>query len=119
MGHTILMGRKTWDSLPNALPGRKNWVLSRTGSQEEGMEIFRSLEEVADYLQQDQTLFIIGGGEIYKLALPLCHELFITEVRLKVPDGDAFFPEFRSLFHPVEVMDENSEFLLRRWVRNS
>ena len=46
MGHTILMGRKTWDSLPNALPGRENWVLSRKGSLAGGMRIFRSLGEV-------------------------------------------------------------------------
>ena len=117
VGHTILMGRKTWDSLPNALPGRENWVLSRTGSQQEGMKLFRSLDEVADHHSPEQTLFIIGGGEIYSLALPFCHELFLTEVRQKVPDGDAFFPEFRNEFQPVEVLDDNPEFLLRRWSR--
>ena len=117
MGHTILMGRKTWDSLPNALPGRENWVLSRTATQQEGMKLFRSLEEVAVHRSPEQTLFIIGGGEIYSLALPLCHELFLTEVHQTVPDGDAFFPEFRNEFQPEEVLDDNPEFLLRRWAR--
>ena len=117
LGHAILMGRKTWESLPGALPGRKNWVLSRTAEPQEGMSVFRSMDEVKQALIPTQTLFIIGGGEIYSMALPLCHELYISEVRQKVPDGDAFFPKFKDQFRPEEVLDDNPEFLLRRWVR--
>jgi dihydrofolate reductase len=117
LGHTILMGRKTWESLPGALPERQNWVLSRTGEPQEGMAVFRSMDEVKQALIPTQTLFIIGGGEIYSMALPLCHELYISEVRQKVPDGDAFFPKFEDQFRPEEVLDDNAEFLLRRWVR--
>jgi len=117
LGHTILMGRKTWESLPGALPGRQNWVLSRTAEPQEGMSVFRSMDEVKQALIPTQTLFIIGGGEIYSMALPLCHELYISEVRQKVPDGDAFFPKFKDQFRPEEVLDDNPEFLLRRWVR--
>ena len=119
MGHTILMGRKTWDSLPKALPGRKNWVLSRRDQRSEGMRLFTSLKDVAEHLPDKQTLFVIGGGEVYRQALPLCHELYITEVHQKVPDGDAFFPEYRDQFEAVEVLDENEDFLLRRWQRRS
>ena len=117
LGHTILMGRKTWESLPGALPGRQNWVLSRTAEPQEGMAVFRSMDEVKQALTPTQTLFIIGGGEIYSMALPLCHELYISEVRQKVPDGDVFFPKFKDQFRPEEVLDDNAEFLLRRWVR--
>jgi len=117
LGHTILMGRKTWDSLPGALPGRQNWVLSRTAEPQEGMSVFRSMDEVKQALIPTQTLFIIGGGEIYSMALPLCHELYVTEVRQKVPDGDAFFPKFKDQFRAEEVLDDNPDFLLRRWVR--
>ena len=117
LGHTILMGRKTWESLPGALPGRQNWVLSRTAEPQEGMAVFRSMDEVKEAPTPTQTLFIIGGGEIYSMALPLCHELYISEVRQKVPDGDAFFPKFEDQFIPEEVLDDNPEFLLRRWVR--
>jgi dihydrofolate reductase len=117
LGHTILMGRKTWESLPGALPSRQNWVLSRTANQKDGMSVFRSMEEVQQALGPAQTLFIIGGGEIYSMALPLCHELFISEVRRKVPDGDAFFPNYKDQFRPAEVLDDNPDFLLRRWVR--
>ncbi|MEK9772739.1 MAG: dihydrofolate reductase [Opitutae bacterium] len=119
MGSTILMGRKTWDSLPGPLPGRQNWVLSRTAQAENGMQVFRSLQEIGSHLSSDQNLFIIGGGEIYSLALPLCHELFLTEVRQTVPDGDAFFPEYKSQFEPLETLEENESFLLRRWTRVS
>lgn len=119
MGHTILMGRKTWDSLPKALPGRENWVLSRRDQRSEGMRLFTSLKDVAEHLPDQQTLFVIGGGEVYRQALPLCHELYITEVHQKVPDGDAFFPEYRDQFEAVEVLDENEDFLLRRWQRRS
>jgi dihydrofolate reductase len=119
LGHTLVMGRKTWESLPGALPGRQNWVLSRTASQEDGMRIFRSIEDILENKQPDQTIFIIGGGEIYSLALPLCHELYLTEVHQKVPDGDAFFPEFKKSFNPVETLDENNDFLLRRWIRSN
>jgi len=117
LGHTILMGRKTWESLPGALPSRQNWVLSRTANQKDGMSVFRSMEEVQQALVPSQTLFIIGGGEIYSMTLPLCHELFISEVRRKVPDGDAFFPNYKDQFRPAEVLDDNPDFLLRRWVR--
>ncbi len=117
LGNTILMGRKTWESLPGALPGRQNWVLSRTANPQDGMSIFRSMEEVEQALEPTQTLFIIGGGEIYSMALPLCHELYVTEVRQKVPDGDAFFPKFKDQFRAEEVLDDNPDFLLRRWVR--
>jgi len=117
LGHTILMGRKTWESLPGALPSRQNWVLSRTANQKDGMSVFRSMEEVQQALVPSQTLFIIGGGEIYSMTLPLCHELFISEVRRKVPDGDAFFPNYKDQFRPAQVLDDNPDFLLRRWVR--
>lgn len=117
LGHTILMGRKTWDSLPNALPGRQNWVLSRSAKTQVGMSVFRSMEEVKHTLQPTDTLFVIGGGEVYSMALSLCHELFISEVKQKVPDGDAFFPHFKDEFSPEEVLDDNPDFLLRRWVR--
>jgi len=50
--------------------------------------------------------------------LPLCHELYISEVRQKIPDGDAFFPPYKDEFIPDEVLDDNKDFLLRRWLRS-
>ena len=68
MGHTILMGRKTWDSLPNALPGRKNWVLSRNAQSVDGMQVFRTLEEIEhnltniSFLRSKSDVVGIGGA---------------------------------------------------------
>ena len=117
MGHVILMGRKTWESLPGPLPGRENWVLSRTLETGDGMRVFRSLDEAKRAIN-DRTLFIIGGGELYTLALEDCTELFLTEVNRVVENGDAFFPEYSELFSPHETLHECTDFKLRRWERN-
>jgi dihydrofolate reductase len=116
MSHVLLMGRKTWQSLPKALPGRENWVLSRTMNPEEGMKVFRSLEEAKERLD-GRTLFIIGGGELYSLALADCSELYLTEVHQEVEDGDAFFPDHSEFFDPAETLHECDDFTLRKWLR--
>lgn len=117
MGHILLMGRKTWESLPGPLPGRENWVLSRSLEGVDGVRIFRSLDEVNRELE-DRTLFIMGGGELYALTLKDCHELYLTEVNQVIKDGDAFFPEYSNLFSPDETLHECEDFKLRRWVRH-
>ena len=118
MGHVILMGRKTWESLPGPLPGRENWVLSRTLETGDGMRVFRSLDEVKRAME-DRSLFIIGGGELYSVALKDCDELFLTEVNRVVENGDAFFPEYSELFSPLETLHECEDFKLRRWEKKS
>ena len=116
MGHILLMGRKTWESLPGALPGRENWVLSRTLNPTPGIRVFRTLDEALAEVGE-RTLFIIGGGELYSLAIKDCVELYLTEVHLVVEDGDAFFPDHLEYFVPVETLDECEEFKIRRWVK--
>ena len=113
MGHVVLMGRKTWESLPFPLQGRKNWVLSRTASSQEGMDVLRSTEEDIP----NEQIFVIGGGEIYEQSLSKCSEIYITEVLQTIQDGDAFFPDYKHNFQSVETLDENEEFILRRWQR--
>ena len=116
MGHILLMGRKTWESLPGALPGRENWVLSRTLNPKPGIRVFPNLDEAFAEVGE-RTLFIIGGGELYSLALKDCVELYLTEVHQVVEDGDAFFPDHLEYFVPVETLDECEEFKIRRWVK--
>ena len=119
MGGTVIMGRKTWQSLPFPLPGRKNWVISRTMEEKEGMRVFRSIEDVKAELSIDDDAYVIGGGEIYSQTLSDCSEIFLTEVLCEVPDGDAFFPDITDSFVVAEILEENEDFILRRWVRNS
>jgi len=91
-GHTVLMGRKTWESLPprfRPLPGRRNIVVSRQADYAApGAELANSLEEGLALAATNETVFIIGGAEIYRQAMPLADRLEITEVELS-PEGDS------------------------------
>lgn len=96
LGKPILMGRKTADSLGRALPKRRNLVLTRAGRVPfEGMQAVASLDETLDLAARDgDELCVIGGGEIYALALPLATQLHLTHVDTVVAGADAFFPRF-------------------------
>lgn len=95
-GQTVIMGRKTWESLPprfRPLPGRRNIVITRQAAYPaEGAEVANSLEIALKMASTAKTVFIIGGEQIYRQALPLATQLEITEVALS-PEGDAWFPE--------------------------
>jgi dihydrofolate reductase len=94
-GHTVIMGRKTWESIPlkyRPLPDRSNIVITRTlNTIEHGVKVFDDLQKAID--DSNGKIFICGGGEIYKQALPLATKLILTEVDAEV-DGDTFFPDF-------------------------
>lgn len=102
-GHTVIMGRKTWESLGRPLPNRRNIVVSRTLKAGESpnsasaptFEVYNSLEKAVEAASQgqDSELFIIGGGEIYKEALPFTNKLYLTIVNESIEDADTFFPE--------------------------
>lgn len=92
-GYTIVMGRKTFESLPNgALPHRRNIVISHTAAPIEGCEVFHSIEEALS-TYKDETIFIIGGAEIYKQTLPIANKIYLTEVDDTAKNADAYFPE--------------------------
>lgn len=97
LGKTVVMGRKTFESifarLKKPLPGRKNVVISRQQNYNapEGVLVFNSLDSAIDALPSED-LYIIGGAEIYKQALPLAQKLYMTHVSGSY-EGDAFFPE--------------------------
>jgi dihydrofolate reductase len=102
LGHTILMGRKTADSLGRALPGRRNLVLTRSGRVPfEGMEAVASIDEALACVRDPQsavdtrpTLMVIGGGEVYAQALPMATRLHLTWVDTRIDGADAWFPRF-------------------------
>ena len=93
-GHTIIMGRRTFDSLPKgALPNRRNIVLSRTTRQIPGCECYPSLEKALTHCADDEEVFVIGGESVYRQALPLASRLYLTEIDDTPALADAFFPE--------------------------
>ncbi len=94
-GHYVIMGRKTFESLPKPLPGRVNIIITRKADYKvEGALVFNDLEEAFRFAgsQGQQEVFILGGGEIYKKTLPFADKLYITEIYHSF-DGDTFFPE--------------------------
>ena len=92
LGHPIVMGRKTWDSLGRPLPGRRNIVVSRQPHfAAAGASVFGSLAEALRDCADEDSISIIGGAQIYRLALPLADEIVATEVHAEV-EGDAHFP---------------------------
>jgi dihydrofolate reductase len=93
LDHTVLMGRKTWESLGRPLPQRENWVLTRDPHfRAEGARVFHDLDQALAAAPMD--LFIIGGGQLYAETLPLAHTLHLTWVDTLVA-GDAFFPDYQ------------------------
>ncbi|MDR0938628.1 MAG: dihydrofolate reductase [Mediterranea sp.] len=95
-GHTILMGRRTFESLPKgALPNRRNVVLTtRADNVFPGAETFSTLQDALDSCLPDEHIYVIGGESVYRQALPLADELCLTEIDAIAPQADAFFPHF-------------------------
>ena len=108
MGHVLVMGRRTFESIGKALPGRETMVLTRGEFSHPDVTVIRSLDEVAPRLE-GRDGFIAGGAQVYEQSLPRCSELFLTLVKREV-EGDVFFPEFENYFEEVEVLREETEF---------
>lgn len=94
MGHPIIMGRKTFESIGRPLPGRTNIILTRNKNYEmEGCEVIHSIDDVQKMDEQmNEEIFVIGGAEIFKEVLPFADRLYITKIE-EVFEGDTFFPE--------------------------
>lgn len=97
-GHTVLMGRKTYESLPKgALPNRRNIVLTRQqGLTLPGTEVYSSIEEALSHCSPDEKIYVMGGAQIYSQALDMAQELEITLVHDTPSRADAYFPDFES-----------------------
>ena len=110
LGHAVVMGRRTWQSLRGPLPGRQNLVVTRQRDfAAEGAEVAGSLDEALVKVTRPQPVFCMGGAELYAQALPRADLLHITEIQRAFP-GDTFFPPFdRALFREVERVSHRSE----------
>jgi dihydrofolate reductase len=94
IGHAVIMGRRTFETLERPLPQRLNIVLTRDQTyRRPGIEIVHSLDEALGRAEGDREVFVVGGEEIYRAALDRAHRIYLTVVHAVV-DGDTFFPEF-------------------------
>lgn len=110
MGEVLVMGRRTFESIGRALPGRETLVLTRGDFSHPDVEVIRSLEDIAPRLN-GRTCFIAGGAQVYEQALPRCSDLLLTIVQREV-EGDVFFPEFKNQFEEVAVLRAEAEFCI-------
>ena len=107
-GHTIIMGRNTFLSLPKgALPNRRNIVLSRTVTDYPGCDVYPSLEEALAHCAKDEEVYIIGGASVYTQALSMADRLCLTEVDDTPKEADAFFPEYKADWREVAREDHD------------
>ena len=105
-GNTIVMGRKTFDSIGRALPNRKNIVLTRNLKwQYEGVVTINNVNDIFEICENDSEIFVIGGAEIYNAFLDIATKMILSYVETEVKDADAFFPKFKS--ENWKIMDES------------
>lgn len=109
LGHVLVMGRKTFESIGKPLPGRDTIVLTRSeGWSHPGVRTARNLADLPPQIGE-RAAFICGGAQIYEQALPLCSDLFLTLVKREV-NGDAFFPPFEEQFELAAQLRDTPEF---------
>lgn len=123
-GHTVIMGRKTYESIGRPLPKRTNIVITRkTGWKAEGCIIAHSLEEALELARKESTedeIFVIGGAEIYKLALPHADTIYLTMVKAVV-EGDTSFPALNPSewewtdYEQRHIIDEKNQYFFDWW----
>ena len=113
LGHHIVMGRRTWDSIGRLLPGRTTIIVTRNPAlRVEGALMATSLPQALKIAERDDEIFVIGGEEIFRLALPLAHRIYLTTVDVEL-DGDTFMPvidaalwrKVRSESHPADAVN--------------
>lgn len=110
MGHPIVMGRKTFESLPKILPGRKHIVISTNEIKNDEIELYKSIRDfLVKYQNIDEDIFIIGGASIYKQFIDLASKLYLTEIDASDEYADVYFPEFNKEDWDREELASNQE----------
>lgn len=121
LGHPVLMGRKTFDSiverLGKPLPGRVNIVLSKIMPPREGVRIIRDIADLPTAISHlPSPIYLIGGAQLYEALLPQCDEVLLTFIE-QSHEGDAFFPAFEDGFILQEILARGAGHEFRRYVR--
>jgi len=92
MGHPVIMGRKTWESIGRPLPGRRNIVVSRNADLHLlGTEVASSLDDALNRLSESPRVFVIGGEQLFRQSFAKADRLYLTEIDIDIVDGDTFF----------------------------
>ncbi len=117
LGNTLLMGRKTFESIGRPLPGRVTLVLSRHEVNFPGTTRIADWRTIPTELVQGD-IFVAGGAEIYTQTLPFCSDLYITRVK-QSPAGDVLFPKFEHLFGTPEVLRDTEQFTILHYRRKT
>lgn len=109
-GKTIIMGRKTFESLPRILPNRTHVVLSSNDNLPKEVICFKTLEELFQkYNNHEEELFVIGGGSVYRAFLEYATKLYLTEIDAEYKEADTYFPEFEKNDYEKEFLGENED----------
>ncbi len=117
LGHPVIMGRKTMDSIGRPLPGRRNLVISSSlAAAPEGFELASTCEAALALVAEEAEASVIGGAQIYRELMPSCDEVLLSYV-FHPYEGDTVLPEFEEDFELVEVLHRDADFELRRYVR--
>ena len=110
MGHPIVMGRKTFESLPKVLPGRKNIVISTNEIKNEEIEVYKSIKDfLLKYQEYGDDIFVIGGASIYKQFINLATNMYLTEIDSEEKSADVYFPMFDKNEWEKEVLLNSHE----------
>ena len=109
-GHSIIMGRKTLESLPKLLPNRHHIVLSSSNDFTSEIEHYKTLKELLNNLKdKNEEFFVIGGASIYKEFIDIVDKMYLTEIEAECNDADAYFPEFNKNEWNREVLKESTD----------
>ncbi len=117
LGHVIVMGRKTFESIGRPLPRRENIVLSQQTLKIPGVTIIHNLNEL-EGIESEKEIWILGGAEIYRQTLPHCSDLYLSVIKREV-EGDTFFPPFEDTFDLKEIIREELDFRIEHYVNSS
>ena len=109
-GKTVIMGRRTFESLPGILPKRRNIVLQMPDeSKINGVEIFNDIPSILEAVKDEDEAFIIGGASIYKQFLEYADKLYLTEVNEKCQDAEVYFPKFDKRKYKKNIVGKNED----------
>ncbi len=115
LGHVVLMGRKTYDSIGKPLPGRENWVLTRQSIDIPGVRVLHDLQSLPA-APEGREIYLIGGAELYASLLQKCSEVLLTRIPQEI-EGDAYFPAFEQDFSLQETLISSPEMTVERYIR--